>query len=336
MPMNRPELSGWVELDGQRLTLPEIECIIRERPSDILRFGGEFFLAWDGCHARDHLGIMQGDCRKGTMVCNGEVKGVIEPKVPQMSLEAAIVTAVALRSDEGVVAFSGGVDSTLVAFLAQRECVAVGLEGSHDLIQARRAADMLGLSCTYATITREEVAAALPEVVRTIPDKDPVNTGIALTQYFIARWAGEHGYKRIITGQGADELFGGYSRYLETTTLESDLARDVDGLGQQAARDQSVAALHGTYLSMPYLDLRVVRAAQKIPAEEKVQHGRRKIPLRTVAERYIPPDLAWNEKKAMQYGSGVWRVILKLASKNGYKTSVQDYIDHIIRVDHGH
>ena len=87
---------------------------------------------------------------------------------------------------------------------------------------------------------------------------------------------------------------------------------------------------------MPYLDLRVVRAAQQIPAEEKVQHGRRKIPLRTVAERYISRDLAWKEKKAMQYGSGVWRVLQKLASKNGYKSSVQDYIDHIIRVDHGH
>ena len=334
--MNRPELSGWVELDGHRLTLPEIERVIRNRPSDILRFGGEFFLSWDGCRARDHLGILQGDCREGTVVCNGEVRGVIEPEVPEMSLDAAIVTAVDLRSDEGVIAFSGGVDSTLVAFLAQRECVAVGIGGSHDLVQARRAADMLGLSCTFVTITQEEVAAALPEVVRTITERDPVNTGIALTQYFIARWAGEHGYERILTGQGADELFGGYSRYLETTTLEADLTRDFAGLGRQAARDQSVAALHGTYLSMPYLDLRVVRAAHRIPAAEKVQHGRRKIPLRTVAERYISPDLAWKEKKAMQYGSGVWRVLQKLASKNGYKSSVQDYIDHIGRVEHGH
>ena len=58
------------------------------------------------------------------------------------------------------------------------------------------------------------------------------------------------------------------------------------GAGQQAERDQSVAALHGTYLSMPYLDCRVVRAARAIPAEEKVHGGHRKIPLRKVAERY--------------------------------------------------
>jgi asparagine synthase (glutamine-hydrolysing) len=87
---------------------------------------------------------------------------------------------------------------------------------------------------------------------------------------------------------------------------------------------------------MPYMDVRVVRAASLIPAEEKVHDGMRKIPLRTVAERFMPKELAWYEKKAMQYGSGVWGVLKKLARKNGYKTSVQDYIDHIDRVEHGH
>ena len=233
-------------------------------------------------------------------------------------------------------ALSGGVDSTLVAHLARRECVAVGLADSHDLQQARRAADALGLSCTYVTITPKDIESALPTVVGAIPIKDPVNTSIALTQYFVARWAGEQGYQRIITGQGADELFGGYSRYLETPTLAEDLERDFIGLEQQADRDQAIAALHGTYLSMPYMDVRVVRAARAIPAAEKVQGGRRKVPLRQVAERHIPPEFAWYEKKAMQYGSGVWKVLQKLARKNGYKVSLQDYIDHISGEDHGH
>ena len=195
---------------------------------------------------------------------------------------------------------------------------------------------MLGLSLTCATITLKEIETALHEVIGVIPKKDPVNTSIALTQFFIARWAGQHGYRRIITGQGADELFGGYTRYLETPTLAEDLERDFAGLEQQADRDQAVAALHGTYLSLPYMDVRVVRAAHAIPAADKVKDGRRKIPLRQVAERHIPAEFAWYEKKAMQYGSGVWKVLQKLARKNGYKTSIQDYIDHIIRVEHGH
>jgi asparagine synthase (glutamine-hydrolysing) len=334
--MSTPVLEGWIELDGRRLEFPEIGQILQHTPEMIVRFGGEFFLSWDGCTARDWFGIMEGSGPVGTLTCNGVVKGRIVPVVPDLPLEEAIIEAVRLRADEGVVALSGGVDSALVAALARRECVAVGLEGSHDLAQARAAATALGLSCTYATITVPDIEAALPVVVGAIPKKDPVSTSIACTQYFIARWAQEYGYRRIITGQGADELFGGYSRYGTTATLEADLAHDLEGLEAQARRDQSVAAHFQTYLSMPYLDARVVRAAKAIPAAEKVQGDRRKIPLREVAARHIPEDLAWYRKKAMQYGSGVMPALRKLARKNGYKTSVQDYIDHISRVDHGH
>jgi asparagine synthase (glutamine-hydrolysing) len=334
--MSELELAGWIELDGERLTLVEIETILREHPTDILRSGGEFFLSGNGCTARDHFGVMQGNCPKGTLTCKNGIAGEIIPAVPDLPLEEAIIKSVKLRSDEGVTALSGGVDSSLVACLAGRECVAVGLAGSHDLRQARHAAGMLGLSCTYAEITRSEIADALPVVISTISKKDPLNTAIALTQYFITRWAGEHGYRRIITGQAADEIFGGYFRYLQSGTLEQDLLQDFAGLEQQAERDQSVAALHHTYLSMPYLDMRVVRAARKIPASEKVQGKLRKVPLRTVAERHIGPELAWYEKKAMLYGSGVAKELCSLARKNGYKTSVQDYIDQINRVEHGH
>jgi len=336
LPMNEPELVGWIELDGVHLTQADIRKILSERPTDLLRCGGEFFLMGHGCHARDHFGVMQGNCPKGTLTCGSGMSDKIIPNVTDLPLEEAIITAVRLRSDEGVTALSGGVDSTLVAYLAGRECVAVGMQGSHDLRRAQHAAGALNLSCSLVEITRSEIADALPVVIGTIPKKDPVNTGIALTLYFITRWAGEHGFCRIITGQAADELFGGYLRYLNTTTLEEDLARDFAALEQQAERDQSVAALHGTYFSMPYLDMRVVCAAGRIPASEKVQGKLRKVPLRTVAERHIGPELAWYEKKAMQYGSGIWKELCSLARKKGYKRSVQDYIDHISRVEHGH
>ena len=334
--MERPVLVGWAELDGRRLSGEEVKAICIQRPEEILRFGGEFFLEYSGCRARDLFGIMQGNCPKGTVICRNGMRDTIEPPATDMPLEEAIITAVRLRCDEGITALSGGVDSTLVAQLAQRECVAVGLAGSHDLRQARHAADTLGLNCTAVTITPDELAEALPAVLGAIPEKDPLNTGIALTQFFIARSAAELGYRRIITGQGADELFGGYSRDLETTTLDEDLNRDAAGLELQVSRDQAVAALHRAYLSMPYMDYRVVRAARAIPSAEKVKGGHRKVPLRKVAEQYIPAEFAWYEKKAMQYGSGIWKELQRLARKNGYKVSIQDYIDHISGVEHGH
>jgi asparagine synthase (glutamine-hydrolysing) len=326
-------LKGWVERDGRRLSREEIAASLSEGPGAAGAFGGEFLLRWNDCRARDALGVIAGDCPAGAILCGDVEAGRVDPPVPPMKLAAAIEEAVRLRSDEGVVALSGGVDSALVAALAGRECVAVGLEGSHDLRRAALVAAELGLSLETVTIPPAAVEDALRRVLGVIPRITPVDAAIAATLYFVAQWAGDHGIERILAGQGADELFGGYARYLETETLARDLEEDFRLLAVQGARDQAVASLHGAYFSLPYLDLRVVRAARAIPAGEKIAGGVRKRPLRMVAEQYIPADVARYEKKAMQYGSGVWRVIQRLARQNGYKKSVQGYLIHISRAE---
>jgi asparagine synthase (glutamine-hydrolysing) len=329
------ELKGWVELGGRKLSEEEVRDIIVDHPELVGEFGGEFYIQSDDYCARDHFGIITGHCPPGTVMKSGQVVGHITPGHKALELEAAIIEAVRLRCDEGVTALSGGVDSALVAALARRPCVAVGIEGSHDLNRARIAADAIGLTCEFVTITKNDVAEGISAVVPVIPSPDPVNTAIAVTMHCITKWAGEHGYRRVLAGQGADELFGGYSRYLTATNLKADLEADFLGLPMQAERDQAVAALHGTYISMPYLDVRVVRAARRIPAHEKVVGGVRKRPLLLVAERHIPSGIAWHDKKAMQYGSGVWRMIRELARHNGYKRSVQGYINQFGVHDHG-
>ncbi len=326
---------GWVELDGRQLSPGEISDIIRFRPSDISRFGGEFALSWENCHARDCFGIMPGATPKGSVVCGGTIRTVIHPSPPHMTLEQAIVESVHLRSDEGVTALSGGIDSALVAHLAGLPCVAIGTKDSHDLKRAALAADAMGLSCDLVTLTPGVIEEALISVLGVIADRNPVDASIAAAEYCIAEWASAQGHRRILTGQGADELFGGYARYLLSPDLGAELERDFLGLERQAVRDQAVAALHRAYFSLPYLDIRVVRAAQAIPAERKVHDGVRKWPLRSIAERHIPQEIAWHDKKAMQYGSGVHKTIADLARQNGYKRSVQGYINEISGREHG-
>ena len=323
------DLRGWIELDGKQLSSGELRDILISSPQSVARFGGEFLLSWDGCTARDHFGIMPGPIPAGTITCNGRETGKVLPPVPDLPLEDAIIAAVRLRSNEGICAFSGGVDSALVAHLAQRPCLAIGLAGSHDLGRARHAAEAMGLSCSYITITRDDVREGLSAVIPVIPEPTPVNTAIAVTQYLITRAARELGHERVIAGQGADELFGGYARYRSCTDTALLLARDFAGLPAQAERDQSVAALNGTFLSLPYLDVRVVRAARLIPAGEMVCSGVGKWPLRDVASRHIPAEIALYGKKAMQYGTGVAAVLRQLARDNGYKRSLQGYLDQI-------
>lgn len=323
------DLVGWAELEGRRLTLAELSSILSEDPRLVSRFGGEFFLRWNGCSARDHFGVITGDCPAGIIVCDGLETGRVDPAYPLMDLGEAIEIAVALRCDEGVVALSGGVDSALVAFLARQECVAVGLEGCHDLRRAKQVAGELGLALETVTISPGDVEEALRLVLQVIPRVDPVNASIAATLYFVAEWAEAHGHRRILAGQGADELFGGYARYLQTDALDRDLKRDFEGLRHQLSRDQAVAGLHRAYFSLPYMDTRVVRAALAISPGKKVCGGVRKLPLREVAGRYLPPSIALYEKKAMQYGSGVMREIQRQARRKGFRKSVQDYIGQL-------
>ncbi len=175
----------------------------------------------------------------------------------------------------------------------------------------------------------------LNAVISVIPEPTAVNTAIAVSQYLITRSARKLGHERVLTGQGADELFGGYARYLTCTDPGSELLRDFAGLASQGLRDQSVAALNNTYLSLPFLDVRVVRAARSIPAGEMVRDGVGKWPLREVAARHIPREIAFYRKKAMQYGTGIARVLQMFARNNGYKRSLQGYLDQIRKTGGG-
>ncbi|MFA5579678.1 MAG: hypothetical protein WDA01_09330, partial [Methanothrix sp.] len=89
-------LKGWIEVEGRRLSELEVEKILNESPASVSGFGGEFFLSWDGCAARDLFGIIPGSCHAGTIVCDGAAVGVVDPQPPELSLAQAIEIAVAL------------------------------------------------------------------------------------------------------------------------------------------------------------------------------------------------------------------------------------------------
>lgn len=323
------DLDGWVEIGGRRLSSSAIKDILARHPEEVTRFGGEFLLAWNGCSARDPFGIIPGETEPGKVVCQGETIGLIRPVLPDLGLEQAIIEAVRLRKTEGVCALSGGVDSTLVAALARLPCIAIGIAGSHDLVQAKKAADLIRLDCSCIEISDKDISDALGEVLKVLTRPTPVTASIGVAQYLVSRSAADLGHEVILSGQGADELFGGYARYLKSPDLAAELRQDILTLKHQVSRDQAVASLHGARFSLPYLDCRVVRAARSLSPEEKIRDGIRKYALREVAARHIPPEIAWYEKKAFQYGSGVTQTLQRFARHNGYKKSVQGYLNQV-------
>ncbi len=318
-------LVGWVEAGGRILQPDEILERLQADPHSASSFGGEFYLAFGRYTARDTLGIVPGDGPPGKILHDGHIIGTVEPRYDRMGLKEAIVAAVNLRREGSAVALSGGVDSALVAALAGCPCITVGLENSPDLARGVDAARALDLKSFSVTIEPGELEGAIAEVLPVLPEKTPLDLSIGLSWYFVTRAAKDAGYDRVLTGQGADELFGGYHRYLASPDTEGLLAVDFARLPDQIARDQAVAGIHGVTLSYPYLDGRVIRAARDLPANEKVAGGMRKRALSEVACQFLPEEIAWREKKAMQYGSGIWRELQRFARKRGF-SSVGDFL----------
>lgn len=259
---------------------------------------------------------------KGLRVCN-----------PLESIKKVLPHSVKLRSGKRTgVLFSGGLDSSLIAFLASRNSdvilYAAGAEGSPDLEWARKASELLGLPLREYVFNIEDVRDAITKVAYAIEEPNPMNLAIGLPIYFATKLAGEDGVKVLLSGQGADELFGGYQKYIEHPEL---METDIMEIGEKnLARDDKIAMLNGVEGRFPYLSLPVVTVALNTPPEMKVGGGKRKLILRKAAvELGLPRELAEREKKAAQYGSHAQKLLEKIAKESGM--NLRDYAFHVFK-----
>lgn len=222
-------------------------------------------------------------------------------------------------------AFSGGLDSSLIAALCREaELYSVGMEGSHDIKQTKKAAQLLGLSdkLHLHELTLDEVESAVPDVIRAIESRDPLKVSIAMPLFFASRDASNDGIRVMLSGQGADELFAGYKRYesMNPSELESALRKDLDNIAENnLERDDAATMANAVELRVPYLDRVVVELALSIAPGLKIHNATRKYILRLAAGDVLPGELILKEKKAAQYSSGIYSALEKLARKNGYR-----------------
>ncbi|WP_433625528.1 asparagine synthase C-terminal domain-containing protein [Halomicrococcus sp. NG-SE-24] len=236
-------------------------------------------------------------------------------------------------ADGTAVAFSGGVDSALVAAALDRPCYVAGFPESHDVTAAREAAAMLDCDLTVVELDHDAVERAVPAVARATGRTNAMDVEIALPLFLVAERVAADGHDRLAVGQGADELFGGYDKVaradhrVAADTVRGAARETVRSLAEQLPRDALAVRAGGVEPVAPLLDDRVVAAALRLPGELLVSEcGERKWALRLAAREFVPDRVAFREKKAVQYGSLVARELDRLARQAGFKRRRDDHV----------
>ncbi|MCS7142452.1 MAG: asparagine synthase C-terminal domain-containing protein [Aigarchaeota archaeon] len=207
---------------------------------------------------------------------------------------------------------SGGVDSAILLKVSADLglaplAITVGLKGSNDFQAARYVATAVGADSVEVIMEKDDAVRSAKYVISSLSLKSAMDVSIATIFYSVAEVARSHNRRVLVAGQGADELFGGYHKYLRLNESEiSDVLRsDALNLWRDAVRrDYAASAIGGCALLLPYLDRTLFHFAMNLPPHLKLSGGERKVILRRVAEKVgLPREVAERPKKAAQYSS---------------------------------
>ncbi|WP_337053719.1 asparagine synthase B [Pseudoxanthomonas sp. USHLN014] len=232
------------------------------------------------------------------------------------------------------VLLSGGLDSSLVAAVAARyarhriedgdrteawwprlHSFAIGLSGSPDLAAAKVAAESLGTVHHGFEYTFEEGLDALPEVIRHIETYDVTTIRASTPMFLLARRIKAMGVKMVLSGEGSDEIFGGYLYFHKAPNareFHEELIRKLDALyNYDCLRANKSMMAWGVEPRVPFLDREFMDVAMRMDAAHKMitvgADGRKRIEkavLREAFAGYLPDSILWRQKEQFSDGVG--------------------------------
>jgi len=223
------------------------------------------------------------------------------------------------------VAFSGGVDSTLLAKLVKDmgygvHLLTIGFQDSHDINFAKEVNQLLNLEHSISEINPEKFKEVSQKINQTIKSDNLSWNENSIAFHYVAELAQNNGLKTVATANGIDELFCGYNSYREAIEKgEDEVTRMMDeklkNEGEMMVAINKVTAEYDVKMIQPFLSPSFVDYSKTIPVSEKI-HGpddmQRKHPIRELAMDYgVPEVAARKQKKALQYGSQIHKSLLK-------------------------
>ena len=253
----------------------------------------------------------------------------VDPEKVLMALEVQLERSFEhLRGKQRcAVLFSGGVDSALAALITSRMCedtllITARCKDSHDEKVAAHAAEAMSLDIAEVLIDSESLWNVLPSVVHSIHSRKRMDIEISIPFFFAAQEAKARGYHLLVSGQGPDELFAGYSRYERlmvtegTERVEEALWADVSVTDEaNIQRDVRVIESQGLEAFFPFLYHEFVRIALTLPATLNINPNKtpaRKLIFRELAMKLgVPKEVAMTPKRATQFSSGTSKMLTK-------------------------
>ena len=223
------------------------------------------------------------------------------------------------------VAFSGGVDSTLLAKLVKDmgydiHLLTIGFQDSHDINFAKEVNQLLNFPHSISEIDPEKFKEVSQKIHQIIKSDNLSWNENSIAFYYVAELAQKNGLKTVVTANGIDELFCGYNSYREAIEKGEDEVVKMMNAKLKNEKEMMVAinavtAEFDVTMIQPFLLPNFIEYAKKIPVSEKI-HGQddmqRKHPIRELAMDYgIPEVAAQKQKKALQYGSKIHKSLLK-------------------------
>ena len=235
------------------------------------------------------------------------------------------VTETVRPFSEAAVAYSGGLDSTLIAALAGRvakvRCYCACVESSFDQAHVREFARKDGLEAEILVISDADLEELVRRARGLLPAADPVTVSYTVPLLCVIERARE---EAVLVGNGADEIFAGYAKYETAMDREGQAAYDLKKAISEVDTLADYAQKRHKVLLAPYAHERVVRLASSIDMTEKLGPEGRKLVLRECA-RKLGLEASDRPKKAAQYSSGVSKRLKQLAKGSG--KGLQDWIE---------
>ena len=261
-----------------------------------------------------------------------EYDNVKENESDENELRVALESAVhrQLMSDVPYgVLLSGGLDSSIISAIAKRYAArrieddnqteawwpqlhsfAVGLKDSPDLVASKKVAEYIGTVHHEINFTVEEALDALSDVIYHIETYDVTTVRASTPMYLLARFIKSMGVKMVLSGEGADELFGGYLYFHkapDAKAFHEETVRKLDRLHlYDCLRANKSLAAWGVEGRVPFLDKEFMDVAMRLNPQDKMcGNGKiEKYILRKTFQDYLPESVAWRQKEQFSDGVG--------------------------------